>query len=670
MFPYIIVSFLFIAYLEVLGQWFLSKLNKEFKISFPFGFLLLMGYGYLTTAIPSSLQWSFNYLVIVYALFFLISLVLIIKDFKKVKWHISITSWLVIILCCSILVYYSYNTTLGNLNGFDSVYYFNLITSNINSSMLNSTSPLAGNNHGKLEVNYQYTFQSYFYFVSVFVYFVKTLLRKLTFDVYYVDLIAWVFQIVYNCFFLSLVINALDKINRKKLFSLFVIFLYTFFYGKYYFNNVFGFFGNSFRTITFGYIVLLLFDLFKSNDIKDKILIYIASLAACGFSSSSVFALVFMCFGLAFGLPKKDKFYFAEAAILMALPLFNLIVVLKKTINIKIGAEVLILCVILVLINKYLVYLFRNKYFRIFVLAFGFVTMAYMSYKVTNNFFDFTSFFDNNGEMADMYFNYCKPFGISAKNYYILLFDVLFIVYLIFNRNEYTTMVLSLMIVIFNPFCVSYLASMNGVYHRTYDLFFNPFTFVLFFDYILNKINNKYFYYGSMVFLLGLFALNTDYINPSYYHETYVPSKDYNGQYRMDNDEIEIIRQIDNDSKYRGLSNPYICTPNLLTQGDLSGIYLYTRGYITWYVSDYKYEVYKMFYPDRYKTFEYDINNIYTYLWESNIDYLVVDKSYEYYDESEGTYDYLVRRVYECQIPFYENDSYAVFYFGDEVAYD
>ena len=670
MFPYIFASLLFIAYLEVLGQWLLSKLNKEFKISFPFGFMLLIGYGYLTTAIPSSLQWSFNYLVVVYALFFLVTLILIIKDIKKVKWHISITSWVIMVLCCTILVYYSYNTTLGNLNGFDSVYYFNLITSNINSSRLNSVFPLDGNIHSSLQVSYQYTFQSYYYFASVFVYFVKAFLRKLSFDVYYVDLIAWIFQIIYNCFLLSLVINALDKVNSKKLLSFLVIFIYTFFYGKYYFSNVYGFFGNTFRTIAFGYIVLLLFDLFKNNDIKDKILIYIVSLAACGFSSSAVFTLVFMCFGLAFCLPKKDEHYFTEVAILMALPLFNLIVVLKKSVSVKIGVEVLILCIILILINKYLVSLFRNKYFKIIVLVFGFVAMAYISYKTTSNLFDFSSFFDNNSERADMYFNYCRPFGIGAKYCYILLFDILFITYLIFNRNEYTTMVLSLMIVIFNPFCVSYLFSINGVYHRSYDLFFNPFTFVLFFNYLLNKINNKYFYYGSMVFLIGLFALNTDFVNPSYYHESYIPSKDYNGQYRMDNDEIDIIKQIDNDSKYRALSNPYICTPNLLTQGDIKGTYLYTRGYVTWYMGGYQINVYEIFYPDREKSFEYDINNMDTYLWNSGIDYLVVDKSYEYYDETEGTYDYLVRRVYECQIPFYENDSYAVFYFGSEVTHD
>ena len=173
-----------------------------------------------------------------------------------------------------------------------------------------------------------------------------------------------------------------------------------------------------------------------------------------------------------------------------------------------------------------------------------------------------------------------------------------------------------------------------------------------------------------MVFLIGLFALNTDFVNPSYYHESYIPSRDYNGQYRMDNDEIDIIKQIDNDSKYRVLSNPYICTPNLLTQGDIKGTYLYTRGYITWYIRDYRRNVYEIFYPDREKSFEYDINNMDTYLWNSGIDYLVVDKSYEYYDETEGTYDYLVRRVYECQIPFYENDSYAVFYFGSEVTHD
>ena len=35
--------------------------------------------------------------------------------------------------------------------------------------------------------------------------------------------------------------------------------------------------------------------------------------------------------------------------------------------------------------NRYLISLFKNKYFRILVLIIGFVSMFYMSYKVTNN---------------------------------------------------------------------------------------------------------------------------------------------------------------------------------------------------------------------------------------------------------------------------------------------
>ena len=662
MFPYILVSIIFIAYLEVLGQWFLSKLNREFRISFPFGFILLMAYSYITIAIPSSLQWSFNYLVIVFGLFFLISIILIIKDLKKVKWHFSLISWLIMALCCGVLIYYGYNTTLGSLNGFDSTYYLNLITSNINNSRLNSISPLVGKFSDSLKVSYQYTFQSYYYFLSVFVYFVRMILRKLTFDVYYVDLICWIFQIIYNFYFLSLVINTLDKISHnRKLFSFVVLFIYTFFYGKYYFNSVFGFFGNSFRTITFGYLICILFDVFKSNDIKDKILVFVISLAACSFSSSSIFTLVFMCFGLAFSMPKKDKYFFIEAVLLMALPLFNLIVVLKKDISFNRIKETLILCLFLLILNKYLVSLFKNKYFRIFVLIFGFMVMAYMSYRVTNNLFDFSAFFDNQGETADMYFNYCRPFGTTVKHYYVLCFDLLLIIYLIFNRNEYTTMVLSLIIVIFNPFCVSYLYSINEVYHRAFDLFFNPYTFILFFNYL---INNKYLYYGASILIFSLFVFNIDYLNPSYYHESFIPSKDYNGQYKMDNDEIDIIRQIDNDSKYRGLSYPTICTPNLLTEANLGGFYIYGRTYIYWYVGSSNMDAYRLFYPDRLVEFDIDYTKIYEYLWNSKIDYLVVDKSYEYYDVEEGIYDYLVRRVYECQIPFYENDSYAVFYFG------
>ncbi len=667
MFPYILVSVFFIAYLEVLGQWLLFKLKKNnFKVSFGFGLMLLLGYGYLFTGIPSSLMWSFKYLVIVYVLFFLVSIFFIIKDFKKVNWHFDLLSWLIIISACTILVLYAYNTTLGNLNGFDSVSYFNIITSNIGLDKLNTTSPTAGFNWGDLQVNYQYTFQSYYYFISVFVCFVRLILRKLTFDVYYVDLIAWIFQIVYNCFLFSLIINGLDKLlKNKKLLWIVVIFIFSFFYGKYYFNNVFGFFGNTFRTSIFGYIILILLSLFKEDDLSNKLLIYIMSMAACAVSSSSIFTLVFMCFGLAFVLPAKDKNYFKEVALLLLFPLFNLLVVLTKSLTFKQFIEVIGLCVIVFLLNKPLTYLFNNKKFKIILLVLSFIVMAFMSYRVTNNLFDFSAFFNNNAETADMYFNYFNPSGDFNKIAYIVLFDLLLIFYLIFNHDEYSRLLLVLIIVIFNPFCVTYLFSINEVYHRGLDLFFNPLSFIVYLEYLESKLNNKYFYYGSSVVLLALFVFSCDFTSPLYFHESFKPSKDYNGQYRMDNDEIDIIRQIDNDAKYNGLSSYHICTPNLLTQANLGGTYTYTREYLTWYLNAYEYQVYCLFYPDREisRIPAYDYKNMNEYLWNSGITYLVVDKTYEYYDEDEGVYDYLVRRVYECQIPFYENDRYALFSF-------
>ncbi len=668
MFPYIIVSLFFIAYLEVLGQWFLFKLNKNnYKISFGFGLMLLLCYGYLTSAIPSTLMWSFNYLLVVYALFFVATIVLIIKDLKKVNWHFSLVSWLVIVVCCGILLVYAYNTTFGNLNGFDSVYYFNLITSNIGVDNLNTTSPIAGYNWGNIEVNYQYTFQSFYYFISVFVSIIRPILRKLTFDVYYVDLISWIFQIVYNCFLFSLIINGLDKVSKnKKLLSFVVIFIFTFFYGRYYYNNVFGFFGNTFRTCVFGYIILILFDLFKDNGLNNKLLIFIMCMAACSLSSSSIFTLAFMCFASAFVLPCKDDHYFTDAAILLLLPLFNLTVILFNDINLKNFIVVAILCLIVGLLNKPLTFLFRNKKFRIIILVLSFLIMAFMSYRVTNNVFDFSAFFDNNSEIADMYFNYFKPSGSYNKICFIVLFDLLLVIYLIFNHNEYTRLLLVLIIVLYNPFCVAYLASINEVYHRGLDIFFNPLSFIVFLDYLFTKLNNKYFYYVSCASLLALFALTSNFTSPLYFHESFIPSKDYNGVYRMDNDEIEVIRQIDNDSKYRGLDSTHICTPNLLTQGNLGGSYTYTRTYVTWYLNAYEYQVYCLFYPDRQNIPAYDYKKMNEWLWNSGIDYLVVDKTFEYYDEDEGIYDYIVRRVYECQIPFYENDRYALFCFVKE----
>ena len=390
------------------------------------------------------------------------------------------------------------------------------------------------------------------------------------------------------------------------------------------------------------------------------------SMAVCGFSSSSIFTLTFLCFSLAFVLPNKDDHYFIDVAILLLLPLFNLLVILSYGIDFKKFIIVTVLCLLVAILNKPLTYLFKNKKFRIILLALSFLVMAFMSYRVTNNIFDFSAFFNNNSETADMYFNYFRPSGSFNKICFITLFDLLLIIYLIFNNDEYAKLSLVLIIVLYNPFCVSYLYSINEVYHRGLDIFFNPLTFIIFLDFIFNKVNNKYFYYGGLIVLTGLFGFGGNYTLPDYFHESFIPDDDYNGIYRMDNNEIDVIRQLNNDSKYRDIAYAHICTPNLLTQANLGGVYTYTRTYVTWYMDAYEYQVYCLFYPDRNNIPAYDYKKMNEWLWNSGIDYLVVDKTYEYYDEEQGIYDYIVRRVYECQIPFYENDRYAIFCFVKE----
>ena len=667
---YFLVTLLFIGYLEISGQYILYKFNKSdtFKVAFGFGFMALMAYGYLFTSILTYLNCSFYVVLAFYAFYFVCSIYFIIKDFKKVKWHFDISFFVLSLVFVCIMLYYAYNTKLGDTSGFDSTFYLNMISTNVGADHLNTKSVLFGT-YSK-DISAQYTFQSYYYFVSCFVYVISRILDTNNFVI-----IVWVFQILYNYFIFSLIYNTLNKIASKKyLMYLTIIFIYLFFYGKIYFNNVFGFYGNTYRTVAISYSIMALYEIFKNDDKYNWFILGICIYASCAFSSSAVFMTFFLLYGMFFVLTNNDKL-FKYYSFILFMPLINLLCVLKpnKIVNIVLS---ILFCLFLFVFNDKLIKVTRKKYTRLVIIVFSFLLMVFLSYTVTHNIFDFNAFLNSGNEIYDMTITYTKNyrfFGNNEKLYRYIVWFLFAYAFLFENKNKLVLIDFVLLLIIFNPICCSYLANKNVVYYRAYELIVNPFTFILFMNMFFERINNKYVYYICLLCILSLFVKNTNFKTPLYYHVSFMPDDNYNNLMKMSNDEYDVIQKIKEETDYLGNDSPYIVTGNLFTEAFIpSGRYIFGRElFINSEWSEAERQMYAIFYPSAYlgdhASIEADYENIAAYIKEAGVDYIVVNKKEEIYDEDIGLYTYLVYKVAECGVGYsiYSNDSYELFYYGD-----
>lgn len=670
---YFLVAMLLVGYFELTGKLFLSFINfNKVKLAFPFGLMLFMAFAYISTSILSYSNCSFWLVFTIYALYFAVSILLLVKYRKKIEWKIPVIDWALVLIFVFVMIYYSYNTALGDSSGFDSTFYLNLISTNIKAKHMNTTDLYYGGYvSGQSK---QYVFQSYFYFVSCFTYIAVKLLSYVTIANNY-SVIIWIFQILFNFYFASIVINSARYIcEDKKYLKYVLLFIFLFFLGKIYWNNVFGFYGNSYRQFAIAYAIMALHELLNNDTKENWMLLAVCLWSACAFSSTGVFTSVFLLFGSFFILVKTHKKIFKWYALILFMPLINLACVAARMPLVLSVVGVLLMCIAMYLLNDNLIKFFNKKYVLLVVLSLSFLTTFLLSYKVTGDVFNFRAFFDNYSERADMTFSYFTFYEFLGKNeliYRLLILSLLAYSLVFEHSNKLIRIFIIIFLVFFSPFNCTILNKLNVVYYRALDIIVNPFNIFLFGSMLFDRLNNKYIYFGSLTILLLISINNTNFKTPLYFHEKFVPSNSYNPIMKMSTDEFDILNKLKNELEYIG-DERYIVTTNLYTESVIPNCrYLYGRTLPlneNWSYAEK--QVYSMFYPPNYlgercKEIKADYNNMAKYLKESGIDYLVLDKSLDYYNEDAKEWQYVVYAVSECGYGYsiYSNDSYELFYF-------
>ena len=162
---YFILPFVLLVYFELIGRLFFLKIKKEpLDFSFVIGLTVTMAILYVLSWPITAFNGDFYHLAIFYGILFLISVVLIIKNIKKISYKFNYKLYILFFVLLAFEIYISYHRTLGDPHGFDTLYYVNTISFNIGNHELNSLHPHFGT-YPNTDVQWiTYVFQSYYYF--------------------------------------------------------------------------------------------------------------------------------------------------------------------------------------------------------------------------------------------------------------------------------------------------------------------------------------------------------------------------------------------------------------------------------------------------------------------------------------------------------------------------
>lgn len=673
---YFLYPIILLAYFEILGRWFLMRFKKPIlEFSFVIGFLLVMAILYLVGWPITAFNGNFYHLVILYSTLFLISLILIIKDIKKISFKFNYKRWLIFLLFLTVSIGISYTKTLGDPHGFDALYYINMVSFNIGNTELNSLHPHFGT-YPNSDVQWiSYVFQAYYYFVAIIIWFFEKTLSLIGMTFNTMPAFAWGFEIFQEMFTIAVSMLCIKEVNTgNKLLDVAFYVLLILFIGNFYYNNVFGFIGNNYRMATHALATLFLFRYFKDKDNKDFILFLVCMLGMCGLSSTGCFALVFVLFALFFILCDKKKDLLKYYVVVCYVPVCNALITSLNKQDYLVYFGVFVLFAIIWILNDFILKIFKDKRVKIGVIILGFTIMFFLSLTITHNPFDFNKFFNNYSELQDMSWDY---FMFSDARHWIFNLIVLIplFYFLIKNKEHWFSMISWILIIVFfNPFVCTYLNKINWVYYRAYDIIVNQYTLILFINYLYEGISNKSIS-KSVVYVILTSSICLSAIQiPRYYHESFKPDDDYNPVYKIENSELDLIINV-----RKMIKDLNIKEPKIINQTFYMAPYIKNSSYLIGKERRYNYDMYDdvsyglylIFYPsdgwDNFRPADTpDYDHVVDYLKECDYDILIVD--YNLFATINGEYMQLVAYL-DNEGTFksskYSTGSYAVYYLKD-----
>lgn len=672
---YFLFPLLMLIYFELVGRWVMFKFKKEpMAFSFVIGFLAMMAVYYIFAWPITAFNRPFSYIVVFTVLLFIIFTILILKDIKKISFKIDKKMLLLFIILLIFELIISWNRTLGDPHGFDTLYYVNMISFNIGNNAMNTLHPHFGT-FPNTDVQWiTYVFQSFYYFVPSIIYIFRSLFNIAGISFETLPAYIWGFQTLAHAIFIGTSLMCVKEIQfNNKVLKYASIILLILFMGNFYYNNSFGFIGNNLRMSIHALATIFLLRYFKENDDNYLYLMYISMIGMCAVSSTGTFSFVFLLFGLFFILYDKRKNILKEYAIVLFVPLLN-IAITKLGISVIVIVLVFVVCLIVYLLNDWILKIYKNKYVRYGTLSLVFLVLYICSVLLSHKLIELNRFFNNYSEFQDMSWDY---FWFKDLRHWIFNLIVLVpFAYFLFKNRKHPLSIISIVLIatFFNPLVSEFMNKINWVYYRSYDILINQFTILFFLNYLYENIDNVKIKktFGMLILVLAIILASIQI--PRYYHESFIPEDDYNPIYKINNSELEVIYNVRQLIEDKNIESPAIITSTFWMPSFIENSrYLIgkERRYNYQNHDDNSFGLYLIFFPtDGWDNFrpadKPDYDHVIDLLKESEYDILVVD--YGLYADYKGGFISLADAV-ESDGTYtrseYSTSKYAVFYLGE-----
>lgn len=658
------------SYGSLIQSFFKWRITQYINILLGFGFII----GVLNFIIYPIVIFNLSTNIFVGLVYFI--LVLPIFFYRRIQWFKLDRYLLIFSLIVFIRLIITYQRGLAE-ESFDTVHYLSYIIEAAKGTFFTEFDVNGGIRTWILPLD---DFSSYYYVLATLYRSIEFIKNQFNMDILTLTMpsIMWISTLFYYILSVSLSFASIKSLKiRNIIHQIIIILLIQFFFGAFYYNSVFSFYGNTYRTLFSGLLVLLIFDALQKQqfEVSHSFMNMITISSILGFSGagylSSFIALytyiLLMLMKYRLSNVNISMIYFMFIPIVLFVSNYWLFLnLVSRPILILLLLTYCVLFGITLLIKYPLQNIYR--YIIVFLVPFG----IYVASFIINNSTPIMQEFFVPRSKADMVWDYFSIDNVRSLLFNSLIWiSVLFYIYkskMLFAR--YFIMVLLIFInPITYPFIVKVMAY-DLVYQRSFDALFNPFTISLLISYLL-VLFDKYRMINVGVLTMSFFLAQYSVFNN--YHFYFNPEVNYSGFNRLPKDQVEVFEVLNTKIQIEKYDRAIVVSQVPSVKGFVSNVFS-VLDYNTYRSID-RYDeeaspsispLWNIFYPrDFYGqsifSDEPDYANTCMYLVDSKVDFVLLDATQFYM--INGDYVPLELRVRDCGTEVYRNNRYILYQF-------
>lgn len=666
-----------------LGQWINRRLtlNLSSVLMFPvglasfFGVIQFLFYPVVYFQLP---VWVFFICICIIGT---IGIVLFFKQIQIKKMLSNRFNIVFIVFYVIMMVYISSQRTLGQ-NSFDTIHYLSLVMEGASSKTFSFVQLDTG--YATSVFNVPYDFQSFYAFGSYLIYFFDHIVNVLSpnYLVVSANIYIWVVSVFYFILESTLVLGFLTELKVSSKFVYWALLLILLgFFGNFYYNNVYAFFGNTYRTAI---VSLFIFSIFKAKtklNLNTAIWLSLLSSSLISVSSSGLFLgmMLLTTYMYVFFINGDNTDDIGKILVILMLPtmIFACAYLGSNNIGLLLSIIVLETILILVLLMYDLAPLtLKNKIYRLMKLSVFIgipsLILFYSLFSLIRGTNLYPNFFQDHRayDMVWYYFSFNTLNGVALNSLMLVTLAFFLVAYQGFMKN----FILFLIVLFINPlsaiFVHRFLADV--VYYRSFELVFNAFTIILFTEYLLSNLKCYWFYRAlSVSFMVMCLVIAVDQ-SSKYYHDSFIPTSKYSSLFRIDGTQADALSVLKTKIVLEGYQSARVVSqieqvrgyvPNVITPISNESI----RNIDKYQVNHESSKLLTIFENRDFigqKIFDVEPDYAHTcdYLIQEKVDFVIVDKNQFLIDENNIVIP-LYFKVRDCADSVFENKDYIIYQF-------